>query len=75
MKNNIFLVTSSDLAYTIFFILFIIYISVFVPITVNRLTGTKEGAHVQATDFAIMVNDLSSIKKKEITAADLRVHF
>ncbi len=65
----------SDLAYTIFFILFIIYSAVFVPMTVKKLTGTKEGAHIRATDYAIMVNDLASIKAKELTSADLRLHF
>ncbi len=65
----------SDLAYTIFFILFIIYSAVFVPLTVKKLTGTKEGAHIRATDYAIMVNDLEKTKEKELTSADLRLHF
>ena len=75
MGNNLFVIQMSDLAYTIFFILFIIYSTAVVPVTVASLQGTKTGGHYTASDYSVMVNGLSSVKEKVLTGGDLRVHF
>jgi len=44
LENNLWIVTLSDISYTVFFVCFIIYFTVIVPRTVKELKGKDEKA-------------------------------
>jgi len=58
LENNLWIVTLSDISYTVFFVCFIIYFTVIVPRTVKELKGKDEKAIPQVKDYAIMISDI-----------------
>ena len=70
-KNNaLFQTTVTDLCYMIFYMLFIIYSTIFVPQLLEEIKGKKDGV-LRTSDYAIMVEDIKPINNKILTKDDI----